>query len=45
MPNSKKCYKIIRQTRWPEGVNCLHCGSKDVIAGLLDSLELAFNNR
>ncbi|MHA1506792.1 MAG: transposase [Candidatus Asgardarchaeia archaeon] len=26
----EECYRIIRQTRWPEGVTCPHCGSKEV---------------
>ncbi|MCD6559894.1 MAG: transposase [Palaeococcus sp.] len=30
MPDTEECYRIIRQTRWPEGVICPYCGSKEV---------------
>ncbi len=26
-----KCYETVRELRWPEGVACPHCHSKDVI--------------
>ncbi|MCD6503104.1 MAG: transposase [Euryarchaeota archaeon] len=26
----KECYRIIRQTRYPKGVTCPYCGSKEV---------------
>lgn len=26
-----KCYELIRQHRWPDGVRCLGCGSRSVI--------------
>lgn len=25
-----KCYEVVRQFRWPEGVRCPHCGSESV---------------
>jgi transposase-like protein len=25
-----KCYKVVRELRWPEGVKCPHCGSADI---------------
>lgn len=25
-----KCYEVVRQLRWPEGLNCPHCQSEDV---------------
>ena len=25
-----KCFATVRQLRWPEGVQCLTCGSKDI---------------
>ena len=25
-----KCYKVIRQLRWPDGVRCPHCGAAAV---------------
>jgi len=30
LPDPEECYRIIRQTRWPEGVTCPYCGSKEV---------------
>jgi len=30
LPDPEECYRIIRQTRWPEGVTCPHCDSKEV---------------
>ncbi len=27
-----KCYEVIRQLRWPDGVVCLHCSSTGVMA-------------
>ena len=26
-----KCYELIRQHRWPDGVCCTHCGSDDIV--------------
>ena len=30
LPDPEECYRIIRQTRWPKGVTCPYCGSKEV---------------
>jgi len=30
LPDPGECYRIIRQTHWPEGVTCPHCSSKEV---------------
>ena len=27
-----KCYEVIRQLRWPDGVVCLHCRDRGVTA-------------
>lgn len=29
--DNEKCYELIRQHRWPEGVCCNRCGSSDII--------------
>ena len=26
-----KCYAVVREMRWPEGVKCPHCGSGEII--------------
>jgi hypothetical protein len=26
-----KCYEVIRQLRWPDGVVCLHCRGRGVV--------------
>jgi transposase-like protein len=26
-----KCYAVVRELRWPEGVKCPHCGSREII--------------
>ena len=26
-----KCFELVRQHRWPEGVACPHCGSRHVV--------------
>ena len=26
-----KCYAVVREMRWPDGVNCPHCGSGEII--------------
>jgi Transposase zinc-ribbon domain len=26
-----KCYEVIRQLRWPDGVVCLHCSGRGVV--------------
>jgi hypothetical protein len=31
-----KCYEVIRQLRWPDGVVCLHCRGRKGFARLLD---------
>ena len=28
--SQEECYKAIRELRWPEGVECIECGSKNV---------------
>ena len=25
-----KCYEVVREIRWPDGVKCPHCGSVDI---------------
>jgi Transposase zinc-ribbon domain len=30
--DEEKCYEVIRQLRWPDGVVCLHCSSTGVTA-------------
>lgn len=29
--NDAKCFEVVRDLRWPEGVFCLHCGNEHVI--------------
>ena len=29
--DNEKCYALIRQHRWPEGICCTRCGSSDII--------------
>jgi transposase-like protein len=31
-----KCFETVRQLRWPDGVRCPHCDSKDIIKDGLD---------
>jgi len=26
-----KCFEVVRELRWPEGVRCPHCGGEHVI--------------
>jgi hypothetical protein len=26
-----KCYEVIRQLRWPDGIVCLHCRGRGVV--------------
>ncbi|MDD5277738.1 MAG: transposase [Methylovulum sp.] len=28
--NNTKCFETVRNLRWPDGVPCPHCGSKDI---------------
>lgn len=28
--DNTKCFETVRAMRWPEGVSCPHCGSKDI---------------
>jgi len=28
--DDRKCYEMLREMRWPEGVKCPHCGSGEV---------------
>src|SRR4051794_29857554 len=34
-----KCYEVIRQLRWPDGVVCLHCSSTGVVRNGHDDRE------
>src|SRR3954453_21087388 len=34
-----KCYKVIRQLRWPDGVVCLHCRGTEVVRNGHDDRE------
>src|SRR3569832_1843477 len=34
-----KCYEVIRQLRWPEGVVCLHCSGRGVVRNGHDDRE------
>lgn len=34
-----KCYELIRQHRWPEGVCCPHCGSMHIIKNGKDDTQ------
>ena len=36
-----QCYQTIRELRWPDGVTCLSCPSKDVIKRGFDDTEPA----
>src|SRR5256885_12464902 len=36
-----QCYQTVRELRWPDGVECLLCQSKQVIKRGLDDTELA----
>ena len=29
--DNRKCYELIRQYRWPDGVCCPHCGSDHIV--------------
>ena len=35
-----KCYEVIRQLRWPDGIVCLHCRGLTLTHILLDRLRL-----
>ena len=36
--DEKKCYETVRELRWPDGVSCPHCRSKEVkLRGLHDT--------
>ena len=37
--NDAKCYELIRQHRWPEGVCCPRCGSMDTIKNGKDDTQ------
>jgi transposase-like protein len=28
--DEEKCYAVVREMRWPDGVKCPHCGSGDI---------------
>jgi transposase-like protein len=34
-----KCYEVIRQLRWPDGVVCLHCRGRGVVRNGHDDRE------
>ena len=34
-----KCYEVIRQLRWPDGVVCLHCRDRGVVRNGHDDRE------
>jgi transposase-like protein len=34
-----KCYELVRQLRWPEGIRCPHCGSARVVKQGRDEAE------
>ncbi len=37
--DEQKCYDTVRQLRWPEGVTCCKCGSKQVVKRGLDETQ------
>ena len=36
-----QCYQTVRELRWPDGIKCPSCGSKQVIKRGFDDTELA----
>jgi len=37
--DEQKCYKTLRQLRWPEGVTCSKCGAKSVVKRGFDETQ------
>ena len=35
-----KCYEMVRELRWPQGVRCPHCGSDQVVKNGHDTSEV-----
>ena len=31
MPSEEKCFRVLRELRWGEGIKCPHCGSSEVV--------------
>jgi len=34
-----KCYEMVRELRWPDGVRCPHCDQQNVVKNGHDSTE------
>lgn len=39
--DDSKCYKTVREMRWPQGVRCPHCDSGDILKQGFDEKEKA----
>jgi len=37
--DDSKCYEMVRELRWPDGVVCPHCGEQDVLKNGHDTTE------
>lgn len=38
--DDEKCYQMVRELRWPQGVRCPHCGSGQVVKNGHDTTEV-----
>ena len=37
--DNAKCYQMVRQLRWPEGVECPHCHATEIVKNGLDGTQ------